>query len=108
MADSEVTVRDNPDQHRFEAWVGEQIAGFAEYRVPADGNGDIVFTHTEVSDEYEGKGVGGALARGALDEVRRRRVYARPLCPFIAGWIRRHPDYLDLVAYSYRDRVVAR
>src|SRR5947208_11387475 len=107
MPDSEVTVRDNPDEHRFEASIGGQLAGFAEYREPTGGNGDLVFTHTEVFDQFEGKGVGSALARGALDELRERGVYARPLCPFISGWIRRHPEYLELVADSYRERVVA-
>ena len=53
----------------------------------------IVFTHTEVEPEFEGRGVGGALARAALDDAAARKLTVRPLCPFIAGWIARHPDY---------------
>ncbi|MET0998488.1 MAG: GNAT family N-acetyltransferase [Marmoricola sp.] len=93
MAD--VEIRNNEAEHRYEAYVDGEQAGFAAYRLTGD---TIVFTHTEVDDAFEGHGVGSALARGALDDVRRdgsRRV--KPLCPFIRAWIDRHPDYADLV-----------
>ena len=51
-----------------------------------------------MSDDYEGQGAGSQLAREALDDVRRRGLGVVALCPFIAGWIERHPDYADLVA----------
>ncbi|SCQ64531.1 GNAT family N-acetyltransferase [Propionibacterium freudenreichii] len=57
-----------------------------------------MFTHTEVEPNFEGQGVGSKIARFALDDVRddgSRSVL--PLCPFIKGWILRHPDYKDLV-----------
>jgi predicted GNAT family acetyltransferase len=88
-----VDVRDNSAQGRFEAYVDGELAGFAAYQLR---DASIVFTHTEVS--LEGKGVGSALARGALDSVRADgglQVVAR--CPFIRGWIEKHPDYQDLV-----------
>jgi predicted GNAT family acetyltransferase len=78
-----------------EAEVGGELAGSAYYDSADD---LIVFTHTEVDEAFEGHGVGSALARGALDDVRadgRRKVIAR--CPFIRGWIQRHPDYQDLL-----------
>jgi predicted GNAT family acetyltransferase len=93
MADVQVT--DNRDALRFEALVDGEPAGFAAYELTDD---LIVFTHTEIDDAFEGQGVGSALARGALDAVRAdgtRRV--RPRCPFIRGWIAKHPDYQDLV-----------
>lgn len=93
---SDVTVRDDPDQHRFEAVIDGEVAGFAAYELAEDA---ITFTHTEVDDRFEGRGVGSALARQALDAVRAdggRRV--RPQCSFIKGWIDKHPDYADLVA----------
>lgn len=93
---SETTVKDNPDLGRFEAYVDGALAGFAAYRLSG---GHIVFTHTEVDDAYEGQGVGGALARGALDQVRAAGEHdVVAMCPFIAAWIERHPDYQDLVA----------
>lgn len=97
MADVQVT--DNPGESRFEARVDGELAGFAEYLTSED---LVTFTHTEVFDAFEGQGVGSALARGALDAVRAdgtRRVL--PRCPFIRGWIEKHPDYQDLVDASF-------
>ncbi|GAA5108397.1 GNAT family N-acetyltransferase [Alloalcanivorax gelatiniphagus] len=91
----DVAVTHNADRTRYEAHVSGALAGFAEYQLAT---GLIVFTHTEVDRAYEGQGVGAALARAALDDVRReggRTVL--PLCPFIKGWIDRHPDYADLL-----------
>lgn len=99
----DVTVIDQPDGSRYEGFVGDTMAGIVEYQ---DVDGQRALTHTEVFDAFEGKGVGGALARGVLDDLRARGTKVRPFCPFIAGWIRRHPDYLDLVADGYRDRVI--
>ncbi|WP_344589682.1 GNAT family N-acetyltransferase [Actinomadura vinacea] len=88
-------VTDNAEASRYEIRVDGELAGFAQYRTRP---GKIVFTHTEVDGAYEGQGVGGALARGALDDVRAKGLAAVPLCPFIEGWIDKHPDYRDLVA----------
>ncbi len=96
---SDVKVADNPGESRFEARVDGELAGFAAYETADD---LIVFTHTEVFDAFEGKGVGSALARGALDAVRAdgaRQVL--PRCGFIRGWIEKHPDYQDLVDPSF-------
>ncbi|HEX5089423.1 MAG TPA: GNAT family N-acetyltransferase [Nocardioides sp.] len=92
---SDVEVTDNEAEKRYEARVDGELAGVAFYDTADD---LIVFTHTEVEESYEGKGVGSTLARAALDGVRadgRRKVIAR--CPFIKGWIDRHPDYQDLL-----------
>jgi predicted GNAT family acetyltransferase len=92
---SDVVVTNNEAEKRYEARLDGELAGAAYYDTADD---LIVFTHTEVDDAFEGHGVGSALARGALDDVRadgRRRVVAR--CPFIRGWIERHPDYQDLL-----------
>jgi uncharacterized protein len=89
-----VTVTDAPDRHRYEARVDGQLAGFAEYRKTAE---LVVFTHTQVEPDYEGRGIGSTLARAALDDVRRQQLPVLPRCPFIAAWIARHPDYADLV-----------
>lgn len=90
-----VEVTRNDEQSRYEARLDGALAGFAEYQLTDE---LVVFTHTEVDPAFEGKGVGSALARAALDDVRasaQRQVL--PLCPFISGWIAKHPDYADLV-----------
>ena len=95
----DVVVTDNPGASRFEAHLDGELAGFAAYQAADD---LIMFTHTEVDDAFEGEGVGSALARGALDAVRAdgsRKVL--PRCPFIRGWIEKHPDYQDLVDSTF-------
>jgi uncharacterized protein len=95
MSDPTVFVADNPAASRYEIRVGDDLAGFAEYRVRP---GRIVMTHTEIDPSFEGRGLGSALATGALDDLRRRHLSVTPSCPFIATFIDEHPDYADLVA----------
>jgi predicted GNAT family acetyltransferase len=86
-------VTDAPDAKRYEARVDGTLAGVATcIRTPEV----IAFLHTEVEPEYEGQGVGSAIARAALDEARARGQRVLAACPFIAGWIAHHPDYQDL------------
>lgn len=90
MADD---VKDNPAKHRFEIIV-EGITAYAEYeRKP----GVVTFTHTIVPEALGGKGVGSKLAKGALDAVRAEGSKLIPQCPFIAAYIKKHPEYSDLV-----------
>lgn len=93
-AETAVSVRNVAESERYEASVDGMLAGFAAYAERGD---EVVFVHTDVDDAFTGRGIGGALAREGLDDVRRRGLRAVPMCPFIAAWIRRHPDYRDLV-----------
>ena len=93
MAD--VVTSHNPAEHRYEAHLDGQLAGFAAYELT---DRLVIFTHTEVGDAFEGHGVGSAIARFALDDVRAAGTHrVLPLCPFIKSWIARHSDYADLV-----------
>lgn len=92
MAD--ITLTQNAPQHRFEAFIDGQLAGYAEYNLLTDA---IMFTHTEVLEAYEGQGVGSAIARHVLDQARGEGLHVIPVCQFIAGYIRKHRDYADLV-----------
>ncbi|GAA1660588.1 GNAT family N-acetyltransferase [Fodinicola feengrottensis] len=96
----EIKVVDNPAKSRFEAYDGDSLAGFAQYVLAGD---RITFTHTQVESAFGGKGVGGQLARTALDAARERGLGVLPDCPFIRGWIAKHPDYVDLVPAGERD-----
>jgi len=97
MADTspDTSVTDVPARQRFEARTADgDVAGFSAY----ERNGDtMVCTHTEVDNAYEGKGVGGQLARVALDQARVEGLQVDPRCPFVREWIDRHEDYQDLV-----------
>lgn len=90
----DITITNNTAQRRYEAAIGGQLAGYCEYNLLREA---IMFTHTEVLTEHEGKGVGSALARHVLDEAREKGLHVIPVCPFIAGYIRKHRDYVDLV-----------
>lgn len=87
-------VRDAPSHNRYEATVDGTRAAEAYYR---DVDRVRVFTHTEVEPEHEGQGVGSALVRAALDDVRASGRSLVAVCPFVRGYIERHPEYADLV-----------
>lgn len=89
-----VEVRDQPERMRYEIALDGALAGFAQYVRKAD---RVIFVHTEIDDAYGGQGLGGRLAQGALDDVCARGLRAVPLCPFIAAFIEKHPEYADLV-----------
>jgi uncharacterized protein len=89
-------VRNNPTEYRYELWADGELAGYTQYVLD---RGRIAFLHTEVYESYEGLGLGGRLARAALDDARTRGLVVMPFCPFVAGFIERHiEEYADLVA----------
>lgn len=85
-------VRDNTERRRFELETDGHIA-FSEYR--RDG-GVLTVMHTEVPPALNGKGIGSALVRGLLDIARAQGLKVVPKCPFVAGYIDKHPEYADL------------
>ena len=93
----EPTVRNDPEDNRYEIREGERLLGISAYE--RRGN-TLVFTHTEVAPDSGHSGLGGTLVRAALDDVRQHGEKIVPLCPFVSGWIERHPDYADLVEPS--------
>ena len=86
-------VRDNTDRHRFELDADGQVA-FSNYR--REGH-VLTVLHTEVPAALNGRGIGSALARGLLDIARAQGLTVKPLCPFVAGYIAKHPEYADLL-----------
>ncbi len=95
-----VTLRHNPDRLRYEVLLDDEVVGFADHVVRGDGV--EVFPHTVITPAHEGKGLAGRLVRYALDDVRSRGVRISPTCWYVAGWIDRHPDYVDLLAEQDR------
>jgi predicted GNAT family acetyltransferase len=91
----ETTVRDNPEETRYEIRDGDRVLGHADY----DRSGDTtVFIHTEIDPDAGQDGLGSTLVRAALDDVRAKGGSVVARCSFVRGWIERHPDYADLVA----------
>lgn len=91
----------NTAKHRFEVSLDDQTA-FAEYKLAA---GEITLTHTEVPQAFEGRGVGSQLAKAALGYAREHGLKVVPLCPFMAAYITKHPEWHDLVKDSFRARL---
>jgi len=97
VSEPRIEVVANPDEHRFEIHVDGVKAGHSEYSRKGD---LVIFTHTEIDPAFEGRGLGSTLARGALDAVRASGEPIVPLCPFIAAFIGKHPEYDDLVDHE--------
>ena len=92
-------ITDNPDQHRYEIRVDDELAGFVQYRRRP---GLIAFIHTEIDQRFEGQGLGSELIRGALDAARSEGIAVLPFCPFVNSFIERHPEYASLVPDEFR------
>lgn len=89
-----VTVVHHPEGSRFEAALPQGIAVCA-YRLQA---GMMLLTHTEVPPALEGRGIAAQLVRVALDWARAEGLKVRPLCSYVAAYMRRHPETQDLLA----------
>ncbi|HWG84966.1 MAG TPA: GNAT family N-acetyltransferase [Deinococcales bacterium] len=94
-----VTVRDNPAAHQYEASLDGRVVGMAQYLTSGS---TLVFTHTEVNEDLEGRGIASRLVRAALDDVRARGLRAAPLCPYVKAFLERNPEYKDLLPGAAR------
>lgn len=95
---SALEVVNNEAKKRFEITVGGQTA-VTEYMTPGD---KIIFTHTEVPVGLEGNGIASLLARTALEWAKEKGLKVMPLCPYVAGYIRRHPEWKALLLKGFR------
>jgi predicted GNAT family acetyltransferase len=102
MSTQDLVVRDNPDRHRFEIDLGDGSLAIAEYSLAA---GKILFTHTEVPERHEGKGIGSALIRFSLDAARERGLEVIPICPFFAAYMQKHSEVQDLLDPAWRKKL---
>ena len=90
----QLELTDNPGQNRFELFLDGTRIGLATYVVR---DGAVVIPHTEIDPRFGGRGYGSRLVGLTLDEVRARGLKVVPACPFVGDFIRRHPDYADLL-----------
>ena len=87
-------VVDNPERRRFEL-VENGLTAFADYRLH---DGVMVIPHVEAPIPLRGTGAAGRLMQGTLDRIREQGLKVHPSCPYAAAYMRRHPEYLDLLA----------
>jgi uncharacterized protein len=90
----DLTVADNLFEGRYEAQLDGEVVGVVEYELTDD---LIILIHTEVLPNHQDQGIGGALARCTLDDIRSRGLRVRAVCPYMRSWLERHPDYDDLI-----------
>lgn len=84
---------------RYEARLAGELIGHATC---TPSMGVLIIGHTEVDRRHEGRGVGAALIKAVLDDVRARGLQVLPLCSFAAAYVRRHREYADLVPQERR------
>ena len=104
MEQQPTVVRDD-DAGRFEARLGDDLAGYAQFE--HEGGADAAvwrFTHTVVDPAYEGQGLGSLLVRTALDAARDEGAGVLPQCSFVRSYIAEHPERVDLVPEDARAR----
>jgi predicted GNAT family acetyltransferase len=92
-------VVDNAERSQYEVLLDGDMVGFAAYNHTQDG---VLLPHAEVRPDLNGQGIGSALAKGALDDIRRQGLQAVPLCPFIVYYVSRHPEYQEMVTSLHR------
>ena len=95
---NEIPIRDNPGKHRFEADLGNNQVAIAEYNLLSHA---IMFTHTEVPEAFEGRGIGTKLIEFALASARERGLQVIPICPFFAAYMKEHSEVQDLLTPTY-------
>jgi len=88
-----MNVERNEADHQFEVEV-EGHTGLLSYRQHGQ---TLALTHTEVPGALQGKGIGQVLAKGALDYAREHHLVVQPYCSFVAGYLKKHPEYKDLI-----------
>jgi NAD+ kinase len=90
---SDATVVDSFEESRYEVILGGEVAGMLHYRRHSGG---VDLMHTEIDQAFEGRGLASRLAAGALQDARSRATPVVVTCPFVSGYLDRHPEYADL------------
>lgn len=92
---SELTVRRDEEHGRYEAHLGDERVGIADF---VDVGDTVVLPHVEVDPRHQGQGYASQLTRATLDDLRARGVTrVVPQCPYVRAWVVKHPGYQGLV-----------
>lgn len=90
----EIELIDNTDKSRFEVEIEDKMA-IMDYKKK---DSKLYILHTEVPKEFEGKGIASAMVKKVLNLIKEKDMKLVSLCPFVSGYIKRHPEYKSLVA----------
>ena len=100
MGDVQIAITDDVDSQRYVVRVDGRRAGLLQYRLRPE---LIELAHTEIYEEFEGRGLGSQLISFALNDARERKLAVLPFCPFVNDYIQRHRQYAELVPASRRE-----
>ena len=89
----EYNIVNNKERSRFEAALDDEYA-IVDYRWH---NGNLAIMHTEVPKEYEGRGIAAAMVKHVLEYAKKEGLKILVYCPYTASYIKRHPEYKELV-----------
>lgn len=92
--DNKLFITDNSSKKQFELVSGGYTSRI-EYMLVGN---KIFLTHTEVPTELEGKGIGSKIVKLVLEEIESRKLKLIPLCPFVAKYISKHPEWKRILA----------
>jgi NAD+ kinase len=98
---SDAIVVDSFEQSQYEILVGGELAGVLHYRRHGGG---VELAHTEIDQAFEGRGLAGRLASAALEDARSRATPVQVTCPYVAGYVERHPEYADLLTRNENEK----
>ncbi len=82
------------ESDRYTISVEGNEVGKAEF---TDRDTQRVFTHTEVDENFEGRGLATILIGEALQETRDAGLRIVPKCPMVANYVSKHDEYRDIV-----------
>jgi predicted GNAT family acetyltransferase len=91
--DLNYTLTDNEEAKQYEFNIDGLIPRIEYIK---SGN-QIYLTHTEVPLELEGKGIAKKLVKKVLEDIEQKNLLIIPLCPFVASYIKRNPEWIKLV-----------
>lgn len=97
----DIEVVRNDDDQRFELRKGGERVGLIDFRPRGDA---LALTHTEVSPDHSGQGLAAVLVRGALEQIDAAGLALLPHCPYVRGYLSRHPEWVRLVPPDQRER----
>lgn len=97
----DVEVVERPEAGRYEVLIDGEVAGYADREIRG---GTMILPHTVVSPAVRNQGLAAAMIRRALDDARASGLSVAPVCTYVSGFLREHPDDLDLVPEADRPR----
>lgn len=98
MSDLDPDIRDEREARRYALDIDGQTAVVTYNLV----EGGLMVTETLVPQSLEGRGIASRLAKHVLTDVRNRGLVILPVCPFFAGYLKKHPEWAEIVHPAYR------